>query len=186
MDAAPRAVISKQKATRNHHNVSLRVPPQVKKLLPVTVGIVIVLMVMGILLVRFVRETDGFEERCGGGGCWGYRLDLYKYRKLALLRFWNDRGLEITYELPDLVVERVSEDQWLSVDRALFLNFRFRPADDSSAEGSRVRILYDFQTGQLFLDSPMQLWRVADYRSGNPARNWLTPAQFNSALEALQ
>ena len=154
--------------------------------MPVTAGIVVVIIVTLILLVHFVRETDGFEERCSGRGCWGYRLDHYEFRKLVLLNFWNDRRLTITYELPDMIIERVSDDQWLSGDRALFLNLGLKPTDDSAAEWSRTRILYDFQTGQIFLDSTLQLWRVADYRSGDGSKNWLTPTQFDAALEALQ
>jgi hypothetical protein len=164
----------------------LQLPPQVKKLVPVTAGLIVILAVSVVSLFYLVRETVGYGQRCGGGACWGYRLDRYEFRGMARLTFWSDQGLSIAYTLPDMTIEKLSEDQWLGADRAIYLNLLLKPPDDSAAPGARVRILYDFQSGLLHVDSPLALWRLGDYRSGDPARNWTTQSQFDTLLSGMQ
>jgi len=148
----------------------------------VTIGILVVLAATLVALFYLVRDTVGYGERCDGGACWGYRLDRYEFRRLAHLNLWTDHGLNVTYTLPDMTIEKVSDDQWLSGGRAIYLNLLSKPPDNSAAEGNRVRILYDFQSGQVYVDSALPLWRLPDYASGNPARNWITDAQFDALL----
>lgn len=150
-----------------------------------TVGLIVVLGVTVVSLFYLVRETVSFGQRCGGGACWGYRLDRYEFRRLSRLTFWSDRGLNLSYTLPDMTIEKLSDDQWLGGDRAIYLNLLLKPPDDSTAAGSRVRILYDFQTGLLHVDSSLALWRLPDYSSGDPARNWTTTAQFDTLLSGM-
>ena len=157
-----------------------------KKLIPVTAGVIVVLGVTVVSLFYLVRQTVGYGQRCGGGACWGYRLDRYEFRKTARLTFWSDQGLNVSYTLPDMTIEKLSDDQWLGSDRAIYLNLVLTPREDSAAHGSRVRILYDFQSGQLHVNSSLALWRLSDYRSGDPARNWTTPLQFDTLLSAMQ
>jgi hypothetical protein len=104
---------------------------------------------------------------------------------MARLTFWSDQGLNVGYTLPDMTIEKLSDDQWLGGDRAIYLNLLLTPPDDSAAHGTRVRILYDFQSGLLHVNSPLALWRLPDYRSGDPARNWTTGPEFDALLSAL-
>lgn len=150
-----------------------------------TAGLVVVLGVTVVSLFFLIRETVGYGQRCGGGACWGYRLDRYEFRRMSRLTFWSDQGLNVSYTLPDMTIEKLSEDQWLGVDRAIYLNLLLKPPEDSSAAGTRVRILYDFQSGLLHVDSTLALWRLSDYRSGNALRNWTTPLQFDTLLSAM-
>jgi len=159
--------------------------PRVKKLLPVTIGIVLVLAATVVSLFYLVRDTIGYGQRCDGGTCWGYRLDRYEFRRLAQLTLWTDQGLHVSYNLPDMTIEKLSDDQWLAGGRAIYLNLLLKPPDDSSAAGNRVRILYDYQAGLLYVNSSLPLWRLSDYRSGNPARNWTTESQFEALLASL-
>jgi len=53
--------------------------------------------------------------------------------------------MQLQYELPKMLVESVSEDRWLAGDRAIYMNFRLKPADDPTATGTSLRIIYDFQ-----------------------------------------
>ena len=70
--------------------------------------------------------------------------------------------MQLEYELPKTLVEKVSEDRWLAGDRAIYLSFRLKPLDDPGATGSLLRLLYDFQRGDLYINSPLQLWRAPD------------------------
>jgi hypothetical protein len=151
----------------------------------VTVGLIVVLGLTAVSLFYLVRETVGFGQRCGGGACWGYRLDRYQFRGISRLTFWSDQGLNIAYTLPDMTIEKLSEDQWVGGDRAIYLNLLLKPQGDSAAPGTRVRILYDFQAGLVHVNSPLALWRVPDYRSGDPGRNWTTTAQFDALLSGM-
>lgn len=134
--------------------------------------------------MRLARERVGTGQRCAGNDCWGYKLDEYDFQKGGVLRFWGTWGLDIRYKLPNMDVEKVTDDTWLG-DRAVYLNLLFRPKNDSSAEGTRVRIVYDFQRGELYVNSSLQLWRVPDYRAANPRANWMTESQFDAELAAL-
>jgi hypothetical protein len=151
----------------------------------VTAGLVVVLGVTVVSLFYLVRQTVGYGQRCGGGACWGYRLDRYQFRGMSRLTFWSDQGLNASYPLPDMTIEKLSEDQWLGGDRAIYLNLVLTPPNDSAAGGTRVRILYDFQSGLLHVNSTLALWRLPDYRGEDPARNWTTPAQFDALLSAV-
>lgn len=150
-----------------------------------TAGLILVIGVTLVSLFYLVRQTVAYGQRCGGGSCWGYRLDRYEFRRMSRLTLWSDQGLNINYTLPDMTIEKLSDDQWLSGDRAIYLNLLLKPPDDSAAAGTRVRILYDFQSGLLNLESSMALWRQPDYRSGDPARNWATRLQFDALLSSM-
>lgn len=162
----------------------MRLSPAVRKLVPVTIGVLIVLAGFGVALVYLARESISSGQRCGGQYCWGYSLDQYDLRHKDRLRFWGSWGLDIRYDLPDMNVEKINEDRWLA-DRAVYLNLMFHPKNDSAAPGYHVRIVYDYQRGELYVVSPLQLWRAPDYRSGNPSANWMTDSQFDAEVEAL-
>ncbi len=143
-----------------------------------------ILGVSGVALVNLARDGVAAGQRCGGGNCWGYSLYEYDFLNKAQLRFWGNWGLDIRYDLPNMNIEKETDDRWLS-DRAIYLNLLFRPKNDSSAPGVRVRILYDFQRGELYLNSPLQLWRAPEYRRSNPGQNWMTDSQFEAELSAV-
>lgn len=162
----------------------MRLSPAVRKLIPVTAGILIILSAFGIAMVYLVRDSISAGQRCGGQYCWGYSLNEYELRNKVQLRFWGSWGLDLRYNLPDMNVEKVNDDRWLA-DRAIYMNLLFRPKNDSASAGYHVRVLYDFQRGEIYLVSPLQLWRAPDYRSGNPGQNWMTDSQMDAELEAL-
>ena len=152
-----------------------------------TSAVVAVLALATVLLVRVLaRSTVAFGQKCGAGNCWGYRLEQYHVSNQAVLTITGSWGMQLEYELPKMLVESVSEDHWLAGDRAIYLNFRLKPVDDPTATGTPLRLIYDYQRGQLYINSPLQLWRAPDYQNGDPARNWLTDAEFQSAITRLE
>lgn len=94
--------------------------------------------------------------------------------------------MQLEYDLPKMAVEKASEDRWLADDRALYLTLRLKPLEDPQAPPAPLQLLYDFQRGQLYITSPLQLWRAPDYQSGNPGRNWITEAEFQSVLTKIE
>lgn len=150
-----------------------------------TAGLVVVAAATVVSLFFLVRQTVAYGQRCAGGTCWGYRLDRYDFRGMEKLSFWSDQGLRLTYNLPDMTVEKLSDDQWFGNDRAIYLNLLLKPPEDSAAPGTRVRVLYDFQAGTLYLNSTLSLWRLPDFRSSDPGHNWMTPEQFDAVLAGM-
>lgn len=134
----------------------------------------------------FAQRDIGFAEKCSGDRCWGYELSRHLITGNATLRFWGSWGLDISYRLPAGVVERIS-DHWLETDRAIVMELRWRPKRAATAdEAAPLNVLYDFERGELMLQSPLAAWRLPDYRSGNPGKNWLSEKQFHAMTEALQ
>ena len=152
-----------------------------------TAAVVAVLALGAVLVIRVLaHSTVAFGQKCAAGNCWGYRLEQYRFSNQAVLTITGSWGMQLEYELPKMMVETVSEDRWLAVDRAIYLNFRVKPVDDPTAAGTPLRLLYDFQRGQLYINSTLQLWRAPDYQNGDPARNWLTDAEFQSVLTRIE
>ena len=152
-----------------------------------TAAVVAVLALATVLLVRVLaHSTVAFGEKCGAGNCWGYHLEQYRVSTQAVLTINGSWGMQLQYELPRMLVESVSEDRWLAGDRAIYLNLRVKPVDDPAAAGTPLRVIYDFQRGQLYISCPLQLWRAPDYQNRDPARNWLTDAEFQSVLTRLE
>jgi hypothetical protein len=155
-----------------------------KRILAVAAAVAAAGLVAVFLVVYLSKDAIGYSQKCGGSYCWGYRLEQYRYLKRTTLTFWGSWGLRIEYSLPPVHIERVNDDRWLDTDRAIYLNLEFKPKEE--APGDRVRILYDFQRGTLHVTSALGLWRVGDFRSGVPQKNWLNAADFEKALLAIE
>jgi len=139
-----------------------------------------------LLVMVLVHNTIAFGQKCSAGNCWGYRLEQYRFSNQAVLTITSSSGMQLEYDLPKMLLERASEDRWLAGDRAIYLNYRLKPSADPEAEGTPLRLLYDFQRGELYLSSPLQLWRAPDMQNGSPRKNWLTEAEFQSVLTRIE
>ena len=160
--------------------------PFIRRALVVAAAIAVAVVATVVLLLRLSQTTLGYSQKCGGSYCWGYQLSQYKFSKQTVLHLTGTWGLDLEYELPKMLVERVQEDRWLAGDRAVYLSVHLKPLNDPSAAGAPVRILYDFQRGETYVSSPLQLWRAPDYQSGKPAKNWLSDAEFDRALARIE
>lgn len=138
-----------------------------------------------VLLSKLVaHNTLAFGQKCGASNCWGYRLEQYAFSKQTTLTITAIGGKQITYELPKLLVERANEDRWMAGDRAIYLNFRLKPFDDPGAEGTRFRVLYDFQRGEMYTSSTLALPHSPDDSGGAPKN--LTEAEFQRVLTGIE
>ncbi|HVT94411.1 MAG TPA: hypothetical protein VHD76_16305 [Bryobacteraceae bacterium] len=147
-------------------------------------AIVVILAAAVTLSLVFARQDVGYAEKCSGNRCWGYELSRRWITGDTTLRFWGTWGLDISYSLPRGDVEKVS-DHWLATDRAAILDLRWRPEKAPATASTPIHILYDFQRGELMVQSSLAAWRLPDYRSGKPDKNWLTEEQFRHAAEAI-
>jgi hypothetical protein len=163
------------------------VTPLIRRVLWIAAVFAILIVLAVFLFYRFSRDTIGFSEKCAGGACWGYQLEQQSFSKQMVLRFTGTWGLDLDYPLPKMQLQRVNEDRWLANDRAIYLNFRLKPLNNLSADGEHVQILYDFQRGELFVASQLQLWRGQDFQGGGtPGKNWLTDEEFQQIVKRIQ
>jgi hypothetical protein len=62
-----------------------------------------------------------------------------------------------------------------------------KPLNNPNGDGEHVQVLYDFQRGELYVASALQLWRAQDYQGGgNPGKNWLTDEEFQRVVKRIQ
>ncbi len=147
-------------------------------------AVVAVLALATVLVVRVMtHSTIAFGQKCGAGNCWGYRLEQYGVSKQVVLTITRSGGMQQEYELPRTLLERSGEDRWLAGDRAIYLNFRATPADGPTAKGTPLRLLYDFQRGQLYINSAQ---RAPESHNGDASGNWLTEPEFQSAVTQIE
>ena len=140
-----------------------------------------------VLLIFFLSTTTlGFAQKCAGGSCWGYQLDQYTFSKRTVLTITGSWGLRLQYELPRMLIQKANEDRWLATDRALYLNLLCKPLADVSATGTPLRLIYDFQRGEMYVSSPLQLWRAKDSQVGAASKSWLTEAEFQRILTRIE
>ena len=141
-----------------------------------------------VLLVRVLaRSTMAFGQKCGAGNCWGYRLEQYRVSNQTGLAITGSWGMRLEYSLAKMLVESVSEDRWLAGDRAIYLNFRFEAGRRSQRDGHASPGHLRFSSGANSASIPPRSFgRAPDYRNADPARNWLTDAEFQSAITRLE
>ncbi len=163
------------------------VTPLIRRVLWGAAALAILSVLAVLLVLRVSQDAIGFSEKCAGGFCWGYQLEQNKFSKQTVLKFTGSWGLNLRYPLPKMQLERVNEDRWLANDRAIYLNFRLKPLNNPSADGEHVQVLYDFQRGELYVASALQLWRVQDFQGGgNPSKNWLSDEEFQQVVKRIQ
>jgi len=163
------------------------VTPLIRKVLWIAAAFAILSVLAVLLVLRVSQDAIGFSQKCAGGNCWGYQLEQNKFSKQTVLKFTGSWGLDIQYPLPKMQFERVNGDRWLANDRAIYLNFRLKPLNNPSADGEHVQVLYDFQRGELYVASALQLWRAQDLQGGgNPSKNWLTDEEFQQIVQRIQ
>jgi hypothetical protein len=131
-------------------------------------------------------NTVGMGQKCAGKSCWGYELDQYTFSKRTVLSINGAAGLHLQFELPKMQIERANDDRWLATDRAVYLNLRARPLNDSAAAPVPIRLLYDFQRGELYVSSPLPLWRVNESQAGSVPKVWMTETEFQRTLASIE
>jgi hypothetical protein len=88
------------------------------------------------------------------------------------------------YEMPSFFdPPKVFESRWLSSDTALYLSFSINLADSQRFQ-SPVKLIYDFETGSLYLAPGAQMW--AGIKPGPTTRsNPMTDTEFQAKLDYL-
>jgi hypothetical protein len=129
-----------------------------------------------IIFFSTARETFATSERRDEfGENIGYNIEQYRFRNRVLLDFKAGTRSSLKGDLSPLRIDRIAEQRWLSNGRAIYLNLLVKP--DSRTTPSPARMIYDFQRGEMFVASPISMWRTPS--SGN---RWMSEAEFDGVL----
>ena len=71
------------------------------------------------------------------------------------------------------------ERKWVGGHRAVYFDVRLRDQHESLRVEDNAEILFDFQSAQLYVTSPLRLWR-------DGGGSWLTNDDFNSVLKSIE
>ena len=123
------------------------------------------------------------DERSEGptGVRYGFRIEQKYLISKTTLKFWTARGLNLNYELYPYTVEDVSS-HWLANNRAIYLELRLK-YHDSVPSVAPVKVIYDFQRGAVYINSPTNFGRVWD--PDRIDKNWINDDDFASELSRL-
>jgi hypothetical protein len=146
------------------------------KILPI--ALLLGALVAGCAIAYFLTARETFatsDRRDEFGANIGYKIEQYRFGNRVLLDFKAGARSSLEYDLSPLRVDKVVEQRWLSNGRAIYLNMLVKP--NSRTAPSPARVIYDFQRGEMFVSSPMSMWRTPS--SGN---RWMSEAELDGVL----
>ena len=90
-----------------------------------------------------------------------------------------DNSMKSVYDFSRLSVEKVGTEEWLRSNSVIYLKLQI--IDHASLNSLHsTRIIYDYHSGQMYLSSDLNLWRVWSKDLGN--KGWLKGNEFNEIL----
>lgn len=110
-----------------------------------------------------------------------YKIERYRYRNRVRLVFADDSDAEVVCDLMPLEVDKIVEQRWLAGGRALYLYLLLKSPQavgaDGQLEAKPAKIIYDYQRGELYVASPLHLWRTAASEG-----RWMNEEEFGGVL----
>lgn len=110
-----------------------------------------------------------------------YTVEQARYRDISKVIFDDGGDGQVVCDLSPMKVDRLVEERWLAGGRAIYLNLSFKSPEalgaDGRAESKPAKLVYDFHRGELYLTSPLHLWRTASSES-----HWMNEEEFAGLL----
>lgn len=131
----------------------------------------------------FLTSNLATGERKNSQATWGYSVDQYRFRDRMRLNLWSDSSMfsaasDATFDLNSVSVSKMVEERWLDNGRAVHLNLLVK----SDGKEQPAKLIYDFQRGEMYTTSPLDLWRAP----GEPNKNLkMTEEEFQVVLNRL-
>lgn len=149
------------------------------------VAAVVVILSLIITVVVYAKHEVATGERRDAltEARYGYKVEQRYFVSRVYVSIWNTDGVSLDYVLNSCVLDKIIEQRWLAQDRAVLLNLQVK-SSDSAPTVSPVRIVYDFQKGAIYINSPLTFGRV--WNRANPVdKNWLSDEEFQAVLSGL-
>lgn len=109
----------------------------------------------------FLKSNIAVGERKNDQATWGYSVDQYLFRDRMRLNLWSDSSMfsaasDATFDLDSVSVSKMVEERWIDNGRAVHLNLLVK----SGGKEQPAKLVYDFQRGEMYTSSPLDLWRA--------------------------
>lgn len=143
-----------------------------------------VLLIGAALILVYYRRTETLARgvrRDQFQAAVSYKIERYRYRNRVRLIFADDADAQVICDLMPLAVDKVVEQRWLASGRALYLYLLLKSPQaigaDGQPEAKPAKIIYDYQRGELYVASPLHLWRTAASEG-----RWMNEEEFGGVL----
>jgi hypothetical protein len=131
----------------------------------------------------FLKSNVAAGERKNDQANWGYSVDQYRFRDRMRLNLWSDSSMfsaasDATFDLNSVSVSKIVEEKWIDNGRAVLLNLLVK----SGGKEQPAKLIYDFQRGEMYTASPLDLWRAPS----EPGKNLkMNEEEFQATLNRL-
>lgn len=147
--------------------------------------LLLVLLGAGVVLVlgyyRWKETLSTGARRDQFQSAISYKIERYRYRQRVRLVFADEGDAEVVCDLMPLAVDKLVEQRWLAGGRALYLYLLLKSPQavgpDGQPEAKPAKIIYDYQRGELYVASPLHLWRTAASEG-----RWMNEEEFGAVL----
>src|SRR6266704_1548611 len=115
---------------------------------------------------------------------YGYEVKRGRFPAGTAIRLWGDT-LKIELEAPGLTLNKILEQRWLAGNRVVYLNIATTYHKSLGVDyETPVRILYDFERGELHSLSSASAWMVWPVERG--PRRGMTSQEFDALLKGVE
>jgi hypothetical protein len=147
-------------------------------------GVLIAVVAVGVLLLAFFLRTEtvstGSRKDQHGAGI-GYTLEQHRYRDRSRIVFYDGGDGEVVCDLSPMNIDRLVEERWLANGRAIYMHLFLKSPEAVGADGKPeprpAKVIYDFHRGELYVASPLHLWRTASSEG-----QWMNDEEFAGLL----
>ncbi len=143
-------------------------------------GVLLIVLVGMLYFWRTETLSEGSRQDQFQAGI-SYRIERHRYRDIATVVFDDGGDGIVNCRLSPMQFEQLVEQRWLANGRAIFLHLRLKSPEALGADGNpeprSAKLLYDYHRGELYVTSPLHLWRTASSES-----HWMNEEEFNGLL----
>jgi hypothetical protein len=120
-------------------------------------------------------RTDSFQSAVR------YSVEYHPYRNISRVVFDDGGDGQVVCNLSPMQADRLIEERWLAGGRAIYLHVQLQSPEARGSDGKPAaqpaRLVYDFHRGELYVASPLHLWRTPSSES-----HWMNDDEFNGVL----
>lgn len=118
--------------------------------------------------------------------CWGYSVKEYPYRDFCTLSIWYSWRLKNEYSFPSHInPPTVKDEKWLANGTAIYLNLAVNK-DNSAKYELPMRLVYDFESGDMFAQKHSADWLNSTMDSRNTGNLHLSEEEFAQVIFRLE
>lgn len=136
------------------------------------------------------RKTLASGKQCNpqfSSVCWGYQVEEYPPRNFCTLTVWHSWRVNSSFSFPmHFVSPTVEEQRWLANGTAVYLFLNNVNTDNSYIQKQKVRVIYDFESGEIYAEKYSAYWLNSTLNSRHKESLNLSESDFERKLLELE